>query len=191
MSLTVEKCLQAWTNSLKQLRVEADVVFFGDSLTYYGDFASVYPDKVVCNLGLRVDTLQGMIDRVDQVRLLKPGTVFLMAGINDVNIPTESFDFLYNLLVDSFLRVSPNARLIAQSILPVNTQDFSVSCDNDRIKLCNKIVHKIAISKSLKYLDLYTCYEQDGQLPSSYTKDGIHLFPEAYKIWYDMIDKVF
>ena len=62
MGLTVEKCLQAWTNSLRQMNVKADIVFFGDSLTYYGDFASIFPAKVVCNLGLRGDTIQGMID---------------------------------------------------------------------------------------------------------------------------------
>ena len=64
MGLTVEKCLQAWTNSLKQMNAKADIVFFGDSLIYYGDFTSVFPDKVVCNLGLRGDSLQGMIDKV-------------------------------------------------------------------------------------------------------------------------------
>ena len=57
MSVTIEKCLQAWTNSFRQLSAKADIVFFGDSLIYHGDFASVFPDKVVCNLGLRGDTL--------------------------------------------------------------------------------------------------------------------------------------
>jgi len=46
MSVTVEKCLQAWTNSLRQMNAKADIVFFGDSLTYYGNFASVFPNKV-------------------------------------------------------------------------------------------------------------------------------------------------
>ena len=77
MSLTVEKCLQAWTNSLKQMNSKADIVFFGDSLTYYGDFSSVYPDKVVCNLGLRGDTIRGMISRIEQVRVLLQRKYFL------------------------------------------------------------------------------------------------------------------
>jgi len=34
MSEAVEKCLQAWTNSLKQMNTKADIVFFGDSLIY-------------------------------------------------------------------------------------------------------------------------------------------------------------
>lgn len=43
--------------SLKQLKIKADVVFLGDSMTYYGDFALVILDKVVCNLGLRGNTI--------------------------------------------------------------------------------------------------------------------------------------
>lgn len=48
MSLTVEKCLQAWTNSLKQMNARADIFSLGDSLTYYGDFSSIFPGKVIC-----------------------------------------------------------------------------------------------------------------------------------------------
>lgn len=92
MGLTFEKCLQAWTNSLRYMNAKADIVFFGDSLTYYGDFSSVFSDKVVCNLGLRGDTIQGMIDRVEQVALLEPKVVFLMGGINDVGL-LSSNDF--------------------------------------------------------------------------------------------------
>ena len=188
MGLNVEKCLQAWTNSLRQMRVKADVVFFGDSLTYYGDFASVFPDRVVCDLGLRGDTIQGMINRIDQVKLLNPDEVFLMAGINDVNsCPFDAFELIYNQLVDSILNSLPQVSLTIQSILPVNSRDFSISCDNDQIRPCNRIIQSIALSKGLKYIDLYSSYEVSGQLPASLTKDGIHLLPEAYDIWYDAI----
>ncbi len=96
MSLSVERCLQAWTNSLKQMNVKVDIVFFGDSLTYYGDFASVFHDKVVCNLGLRGDTIQGMIDRAEQVKILKPKVTFIIAGINDVgNKPADEIELLF------------------------------------------------------------------------------------------------
>ena len=38
------------------------------------------PSKVVCNLGLRGDTVQRMIQRVEQVSMMEPESVFLMAG---------------------------------------------------------------------------------------------------------------
>lgn len=181
MSLTVDKCLQAWTNSLRQMNAKADIVFFGDSLTYYGDFSKVFPEKVVCNLGLRGDTIQGMIGRVEQVKLLKPSIIFLMAGINDVAIRSiEEFGDLFYQLVMKL----DGASLVVQSILPVNTHRFTISCNNDQIIKCNSKIKIIAEEKGCHYLDLYNLYEQKGQLPAEMTKDGIHLTDAAYNNWY-------
>ncbi len=188
MSLTVEKCLQAWTNSLRQMKAKADMVFFGDSLTYYGDFASVFPDKMVCNLGLRGDTIQGMIERLEQVRLLEPKQIFLMAGINDVSyVSADEFEALYNCLIDAIFQELPRAILVVQSILPINTRDFSISCNNTQINICNNRIQKIATERNLYYLDVHSVYEENEQLPFLKTKDGIHLRPEAYDNWYDLL----
>ena len=184
MGLTVEKCLQAWTNSLRQMNAKADIVFFGDSLTYYGDFASVFPEKVVCNLGLRGDTIQGLIDRVEQVKILKPKVVYLMAGINDVARLTEvEFRSQYRQLVQDLGRTP----LVIQSILPVNTEDFTISCNNIQIKACNREIERITKECGFDYIDLYSLYVEDGLLPSMMTKDGIHLTKFAYCRWYDVL----
>ena len=117
MGVTVEKCLQAWTNTLKQMKAKADIVFLGDSLIYYGDFASAFPNKVVCNLGLRGDTIQGIIDRVEMVRKLEPKQVFLMVGINDVaKCSLEKFKELYCQLMDIVIEQNPGVKLIIQSL---------------------------------------------------------------------------
>ena len=184
MSMTVEKCLQAWTNSLRQMKVKADAVFFGDSLTYYGDFASVFPNKLVCNLGLRGDTIQGMIDRVEQVRLLQPKQVFLMAGINDVaHVTPDEFEVLYNRLLDTISQNLPETTIIVQNMLPVNNQDFCISCDNAQIDACNGRIQKIVNERNLHYLDVHALYEENGQLPLKLTRDGLHLNSDAYNRW--------
>lgn len=189
MSVTVEKCLQAWTNSLRQMNAKADIVFFGDSLTYYGDFASVFPNMAVCNLGLRGDTIQGMIDRVEQVQVLQPKLVFLMAGINDVNnIPTDEFELLYNCLLEAIIQRLPKVTLIVQSILPVNSMDFcSLRCNNEQIYQVNQVIQKLAFNNRVKHIDLYELYIQNGFLNSDMTIDGIHLKPDSYTIWYDFL----
>lgn len=184
MSLTVDKCLQAWTNSLRQMNAKADIVFFGDSLTYYGDFASVFPGKVVCNLGLRGDTIQGMINRVTQVKILEPRLVFVMTGINDVGCNhIDEFDKSYGKLVDE-LNVY---NVVLQSILPVNTNRFTISCNNDQIIKCNSVIKTISEKKGCGYLDLYSIYEEKDQLPTEMTKDGIHLTEAAYYKWYSAL----
>ena len=185
MSVTVEKCLQAWTNSLRQMNAKADIVFFGDSLTYYGDFASLFPNKVVFNLGLRGDTIQGMIDRVEQVKLLEPKQVFLMAGINDVaNCSVEEFGKQYETLVLKLKELLPDASIVIQSMLPVNNRDFSISCNNELIEICNKAIEKIAEFFDLKYIDLYELYFQEGVLSNLDTMDGLHIKRESYYKWF-------
>ncbi len=190
MSLTVEKCLQAWTNSLKQMNARADIVFFGDSLTYYGDFASVFPNKVVCNLGLRGDTIQGMIDRVEQLQMLEPNDIFLMVGINDIGLLSpEKFKNRFVLLVNTIMNIIPEANLFIQSILPVNSIDFRISYDNKRIENYNYCIREIVNKNQLYFVDLYFDYLdlKTFQLSKQFTIDGIHLQSNAYNIWYNKI----
>ena len=188
MSLTVEKCLQAWSNSLRQLNIKADIVFFGDSLTYYGDFASVFPNKTVCNLGLRGDTIQGLINRVEQVMILDPGVVYLMAGINDVNTCSlEQFGSKYESLLNHLISNKDNISIVVQGLLPVNSNSFQISCDNNQIIDCNKIIEKVASNLSLDYIDLFSLYEDNGLLSKGMTIDGIHLERDAYSRWYDVL----
>lgn len=184
MGLTVEKCLQAWTNSLKQMNARADIVFFGDSLTYYGDFASLFPNKVVCNLGLRGDTIQGLIDRLDQLIILKPHKVFLMTGINDIaSSNLEIFEKKYNELIRSLIEKLPGVEIVVQGLLPVNNVDYKISCNNQQIIEGVSIIHKISSRYGLPFIDLFPLYAREGILPYEETSDGIHLLPDAYNKW--------
>ena len=188
MSLTVEKCIEGWTNSLRQLKVKTDIVFFGDSLTYYGDYASVFPDKVVCNLGLRGDTLEGMIYRVEQIKLVNPEVVYVLAGINDVAYCCENeFKERYCALLDAIMYSHPEVRVVVQSILPVNDSEFSVNCNNKQIAKCNHQIEVLAFKYGIQYLDTYSAYQEAGELPIEMTIDGLHLKPESYCIWYEML----
>ena len=50
--------LLAWENCLEKLDYDADVVFFGDSITYQSDFQ--HPGLKIVNLGYSGDTLSGI-----------------------------------------------------------------------------------------------------------------------------------
>lgn len=191
MGLTVEKCLQAWTNSLRQMNAKADIVFFGDSLTYYGDFASVFPDKVVCNLGLRGDTIEGLLERLQQVFMLKPKYVFMMIGINDLSDgDTERFKTQYEKLIRQLNSIDPLCTLVIQGMLPVNSVDFQISCCNKTIMSYNEIIASLANLHHLQFMDLFPLYCVDGVLPQKWTIDGIHLKTSEYDLWYNEILKI-
>lgn len=170
------------------MKAKADIVFFGDSLIYYGNFTALFPDKVVCNLGLRGDTIQGMIDRVEQVKMLNPEVVYLMAGINDVaNSTMDEFGSLYKKLIIRIMKEIPRTRIIVQSLLPVNDKDFSISCTNSQIKDYNEVISRIANLFNYNYIDLFSLFVEDGKLPQRVTIDGLHLKKEGYKQWYDLL----
>lgn len=188
MGLTIERCLQAWTNTLKQMNAKADIVFYGDSLIYYGDFASLFPNKVVCNLGLRGDTIQGLINRVEQVVILKPQVLFIMAGINDIaSLTTEEFREVYTRLINEIKLIIPETKILIISILPVNNSRFIISCTNEQVIECNKVVSRIAFENKIPFLDLHSLYVENGELPCELTKDGIHLKTNGYKRWYELL----
>lgn len=188
MGLTIERCLQAWTNTLKQMNAKADIVFYGDSLIYYGDFASLFPNKVVCNLGLRGDTIQGLINRVEQVVILKPQVLFIMAGINDIaSLTTEEFREVYTRLINEIKLIIPETKILIISILPVNNSRFIISCTNEQVIERNKVVSRIAFENKIPFLDLHSLYVENGELPCELTKDGIHLKTNGYKRWYELL----
>lgn len=190
MGITVEKCLQAWTNSLRQMNAKADIVFFGDSLTYYGDFSSVFPDKVVCNLGLRGDTIKGMIERVEQIILLAPNTVYIMAGINDIATHTLfDFEYEYESLVKKIQELLPEAEIIIQGLLPVNSESSKIRCNNKQIILYNEAIYHVVIKYNLPYINLFSVYVKNDTLPKEFTYDGIHLYPNSYAKWYNILNK--
>lgn len=188
MGLTVEKCLQAWINSLKQMNAKADIVFFGDSLIYYGDFASVFPNKVVCNLGLRGDTIQGLIDRVELIKILSPKAVFVMVGINDVGkLRPSEFSLLYEKMINQIIGELCYVKIILLSLLPVNDKDFHVNGSNVQIREYNKEIVSLSAKTGLSYVDLFVEYIENGVLRREMTLDGIHLIKEYYKRWYERL----
>lgn len=188
MQRSVER---SWENCLRQMNTHFDVVFYGNSITRNGNFASCFPNVSVCNLGHGGDDLDGMKRRIGMVTCLSPKVVFLMAGINDLaeKIPLDIFEQKYRDLITTFRDSLADTELYIQSILPVNSKVYESFGTNEHIDSCNQIIKKIAENASLEYIDLYSLYIKDGELPLSDTKDldGLHLAPEKYDVWINRI----
>ena len=130
-----------------------------------------------------------MINRIEQISIVNPNIVFLMAGINDISeCSTEEFADSYCKLVDMILSIDSKPDLIIQSLLPVNENAFNhISCTNDQICSVNRLLHKLANEKGVRFIDLYSQYQQNNELPSDISKDGIHLLTHSYDKWYSVI----
>lgn len=183
-------CIQGWTNTLNKLGYDADVVFFGNSITHGGNFQNYFPNIKTCNLGYSGDNMDGMMLRIGQVKAMTPEKVFVMAGINGLKHQTEDvFERKYQCLVDSIKSSVPEAEVYLQSILPVNHSMSNVYASSDKILKVNNIIAKIAARSGCVYVDLWSLYEKDGEMPKELTRDGVHLFPEAYDRWADEIKR--
>ena len=105
-------CIQGWTNTLKKLDYDADVVFFGNSITRGGDFQDYFPNIKTCNLGYPGDNMDGMMLRIGQVKAVTPEKVFVMAGINGLQVQSDKdFEEKYQRIVDSIKSIAPEDSL--------------------------------------------------------------------------------
>lgn len=178
-------CIQGWTNTLKKMDVDFDIVFFGNSITRGSSFHEYFSDVKICNLGYPGDNLDGMILRVDQIKAVKAEKVFLMAGINGLEIQTlDVFESKYDKLIKEIKKANPDIVLYLQSILPVNN-DIAQNkyASNEKIMKANNIIERIAKNNGCEYINVFDLYIKDGMLDCSVTKDGVHLLPNAYDKW--------
>lgn len=180
--------VQGWTNTLKKMNIDCDVVFLGNSITNGSDFQSYFHDVKIVNLGYSGDIIPSMIDRVEMVKAVNPEKIFIMAGTNDLaHVSIEKYVERYTALIIKLKKELPDARLYLQSVLPVNHSMRRDYASNNKIEEANVEVAKLAHQYGCAYINLYDLYEEDGEMNKELTRDGVHLKPEAYSIWADAI----
>ena len=128
--------------------------------------------------------MDGVMLRVGQIRAVHPEKVFVLTGINVLHWETDKvFERKYQRMVDSIKSAAPQAEIYLQSILPVNHSMCKGYASSEKIIKSNETIAKIAARSNCVYVDLWSLYEKDGEMPKELTRDGVHLFPEAYDRW--------
>lgn len=181
--------IYGWTNTLQKIHYDADIAFFGNSITCFSDFQTYFPKKKIANLGYPSDTMKGMMKRTNQLSAVTPEKIFIMAGINGIDGMTlTEFALQYNNLLDSVHEAVPNAYIYVQSILPIDTVRYpkrSVA----KIKNANKLLKSICKKRHLQYINLFDLYVKNDMMNPELTIDGVHLCPNAYDRWAKAIDQ--
>jgi lysophospholipase L1-like esterase len=173
----------------KQKETQGKILFLGNSITEGGDFKKLTGDTTVVNRGIGGDITFGVLNRLDEIIRFRPSKVFILIGINDLskNIP-ESIILRNMFSIVNLLKAgSPNTEIYVQSILPVNSsiKTFPRGYDvNEKILTLNTQLSNISKRLKFTFIDLHKSFRtRDGVMDPKYTRDGLHLNAEGYKLW--------
>lgn len=173
-----------------------DIVFIGNSITDYAEWAEIFNNPNIKNRGISGDVTQGVYDRLDPIVKGKPAKIFLMIGVNDL-AKTSSADTIANSItriVDKIRKETPSTTLYVQSILPVNDcfqKQLAKTTKSDVIDQINILLAAMCKEKNITFIDINSSLkEKNGiKLDTAYSNDGLHLMADGYMIWKKIIEK--
>ena len=190
--LKEQEKIQTKYREINQISViEPDIIFIGDSIVEYFPLQELLgTSKTIVNRGIRgyqtgllLDNLDAHLygDAVDQIVIL--------IGTNDIGKDIPMSQALTNLesVIQSISRDYPLSQIKLVSILPVNEEeDFKQTVyirTNEKIKVWNQAYQELASAyMQVEYVSVFDkLLDQEGQLKSDYTTDGLHLSVSGYQ----------
>ena len=188
--------LTLWVGSIAKAQVNTDnkaqknVVMFGNSITFQGNWDEVLHRADVVRWGVPGNTTGQLIWNIKNVLKEYPHTKvwFLEGGINDISlgVPVQRIFENQKIVVDSLKR--NNIISVVQSTILV-TGNGSKETNKKVVKL-NKKLKAYCEQNNIEYLDLNAFLSKDGELISDLSTDGCHLKPQAYVPWGEAVIKV-
>ena len=171
-----------------------DIVFLGNSITFWGTWNELLNSKYVKNRGIPGDITYGVLDRLNEVVNGKPAKVFILIGINDIarNIPDSIILHNYKRIIESIKSGSPKTKIFFQTLLPINSSFNKMMAyyQKERIINVNEGLKKLAKEEHIGLIDIYSAFvDKDGNLPRSLSFDGVHLKKPGYDKWVTILKK--
>lgn len=175
--------------------VKNKIIFLGDSITEFGDWAKLLNDSTVINRGIAGDNTFGVLARLNDIINRQPSKLFIHIGINDISQNTPDKIIVANILaiVKKVRKDSPATLIYVSSILPTNdsvkTEYPDAYNKNGRVVKVNKQLKRNEKMLGFVYVDLYKKFhDADGKLTAKYAdSDGLHLNSTGYQIWIDIL----
>lgn len=158
------------------------IVFFGDSITEFWTprNSSVFKNPHCINRGISGQTTSQMLLRFDQdVVQLRPKTVVILAGINDIAQNTGFIsvpDIARNILDMAEKAFANQIEVALCSVLPSNNLHWRPDIDpTHKIIALNSLLSAYAAKHNLLYIDYYShMVNTSGGLDTRYSDDGVH-----------------
>jgi lysophospholipase L1-like esterase len=180
--------------------VDNNYLFLGDSITHRYDLNKYFSTLPVINSGVEanqtIDILNDMSSRIYQYN---PSKIFIMIGTNDIGTEKSENDIVNNIenIIKKIKLNRKYAEIYLESIYPINdTDDNKINHSiveprtNDKIKEINNKLKKYCSLNKVTYIDMYDkLIDKDGNLKLEYTKEGLHMSDEGYKVITAVIKK--
>lgn len=169
---------------------EGDIVMLGNSLTQQGgNWGSKLDLPNVKNRGISGDNTDGVMARLNEMICRKPSVVFIMIGTNDLWVNYNAEKVAQNIdSIGSILALAlVDSRVIVQTIMPLELGHSR----KDKLMDINESL-KATDERPYELLDTFKHMANEaGDLPAEYTHDGVHLTPEGYDKWVELLVQQF
>ncbi|WP_228062122.1 GDSL-type esterase/lipase family protein [Coleofasciculus sp. LEGE 07081] len=166
---------------------DREIIFVGDSLTDGGEWVELLGNPSIRNRGISGDTTDGVLNRLDELVESNPPKIFIMIGTNDIWNEGKSATEVaqnYKGILERIKQQTPKTQVFVQSVLPVNNKQYQIKVDNNELMALNRQLQELANQFSFQYIDLYSSFiNEENQLNSDYTLDGVHLNGQGYLLW--------
>mmetsp|Transcript_119637 Transcript_119637/g.208333 ORF Transcript_119637/g.208333 Transcript_119637/m.208333 type:complete len:204 (-) Transcript_119637:341-952(-) len=171
---------------------EGGIVFFGDSdIEYWGDLDDYFPGSGALNCGVSGATFRDVVAYTPRMlQKYKPRLIVCVAGENDLaeGVLAQAVADMFKQFCDLVATLRPQAHVIY-----ISTKDEPCTKGlQPGYRKFNQLASKYASSQEhVVYLDSYTRFHDHRQKPAKkFFRDGLHLSPEGYQIWADMVQGV-
>lgn len=164
-----------------------DILFIGNSLIEFFDWAGRFSRHRVHNLGRAGETVEGLLARLDGAFEKHPSAdlVFLQAGLNNVAMEDTGFIGSYRKIIEKLSSSYPHARIYATSLLPTLLEEISPGT----ITGVNALLRDLALEGGARYLDVHGLFVKRG-VRECLLEDGVHLNGTGYEVWAGALEEI-
>jgi hypothetical protein len=161
-------------------------VFIGDSITEELEFYNALNKSSV--LSKKGNCVLNGKSLVSSLQNIKPKRIFLLYGLNDLDMFQDVSDFKRNYisLIETIKQKLPNSKIFIQSSLPVQEKAVqeNKNYSQDRMMKFVQAEEELAKEEGVIYIDIRPVVKGNESL---YEQDGAHFKPKFCELWLNFI----
>lgn len=169
------------------------IVMLGNSLTHGCEWHELFGMPNVLNRGINGDIVQGIRERVEPIVKGHPKKIFLLSGVNDVShdLTADSIVEALGSLISYIREQTPETKLYVESLLPINNsfkRYKNVFGKEQVIRDINAKLEDVVKNNGATWINVNPAFcDEEGNLRSDLTNDGLHLLGPGYLMWRDLL----